>query len=362
MKCFNYQQSASLAEFLKTSWHPDMLILHYTGNIFGIGASAFSLAARDKINSLKKRKDAQGYITLLADAEHLGYHGFQPSSGEKRLIRQYWPGNLTILLYNNNPRWQHLAIAERVAVRVPEDDFLRSYIHRSGYPLLSTSVNISGQTPETSLKAILEKYRDWFDVGLLPPDNLPGSGLPSTIITEKEGVIDCLREGEIACEEIRESYLHPLILFVCTGNICRSPLAEYYFRVSSEQHGLPFRATSAGFLEAGHKISEHSRTLLAEEGINSCSHKSQVIDSIMIRKSYLILTMEERQREMLLRISPQAAGKVSTLSEFCGVDYCRDGSDIEDPYGSTPDFYRQTYEQIKHRIDKLVQILRKEVE
>lgn len=361
MKCFNYQQSASLAEFLKTTWHPDMLILHYTGNMFGIGAAAFSTSARNKINSLKKRKDSKGFITLLSDVDQLVYNGFWTSSGEQRLVRQYWPGNLTLLLHNSKPLWQAMAIEARVAVRVPEDEFLRSYIRRSGHPLLSTSVNISGHTPETELESILEKFGDWFDVALLPQSNLPGSGLPSTIIAEKEGEIDCLREGEIPCEEIRESYLHPLILFVCTGNICRSPLAEYYFRKFAEQLNLPFRTASAGFLEAGHKISEHSRILLTEEGIDSSDHQSKLINSGIIRQSYLILTMEERQREMLLRISPQAAGKVSTLSGFCGADYCRNGSDIEDPYGSGLDFYRQTYEQIKHRIDKLVQILRKEV-
>lgn len=112
------------------------------------------------------------------------------------------------------------------------------------------------------------------------------------------------------------------ILFVCIGNICRSPMAEGLFR-----QALPEKQFYSAGLDAliGHGADPHACDLMRERGIDISTHRARRLDGWMLIESDLILTMDNWQKEMIEARYPVARGKVSRLGEALNCD-------IPDPY------------------------------
>ncbi len=361
MKIYNNITSRKFKRFLETEWNPDLTFLHHTGNMYGIGCSAFSIDALKRIENLKKRTEKKGFIVLIPELSWLERYNINISSQHKRLFQQYWPGNMSAILEDKKNIFKSVSENNKIAFRIPSSSFLREFLNKIDITIISTSINKTGEEPYSDLKKIIKYKKYWFDFGVLPSDNINKISLPSTIIDITGKEILCLREGEIKFENILRAYHNPLILFVCTGNICRSPMAEYLTRKMIKDDQLPFMVKSAGFLDIKAEISVNSNIILKEQGIDAQQHVSTLINKEIISNSWLILTMQEIQKKNILDIEPNAYNKVFTLSEYCGKEFCKPSCDIEDPYGLDIYFYRETFKMIKSRILALVNKLKKEV-
>lgn len=135
------------------------------------------------------------------------------------------------------------------------------------------------------------------------------------------------------------------ILFVCTGNTCRSPMAEAIIKSKK----IPdIEVKSAGVFAAdGSAASVNAEKVLTENEINF-DHKSTQLSVREVEWATIILTMTASHKDAVLSFFPQAAKKTFTLSEFAG-DSIRD---IADPYGGSIDLYRAAFAEIKEAIDK----------
>jgi protein-tyrosine-phosphatase len=110
------------------------------------------------------------------------------------------------------------------------------------------------------------------------------------------------------------------ILFVCTGNTCRSPLAEGLFRQLAQQEGLEVEIRSAGVSAAdGAPISAHSSHILQSRGIDA-QGRSNALTPEWTEWADLILAMTSGHKQAIIRRHPEAAGKVYTLKEFVEDD------------------------------------------
>ena len=335
----------------------DSVFLHYTGNMFGIGCSAFNLKAIKRVSSYKKRDFNKGYIVLLPDITWIKKYSIIMDSDEERIFRQFSPGNLTMILRDGKNLFEHISQNGKIAVRIPEDAFLRNFIKDFGEPIISTSVNTAGESPLTNLKKIKSTYAHWFDYLILPPKIEKKSPIPSTIIEFTPDEIKCIREGSIPMKQIENAYLHPMITFVCTANICRSPMAEYYFKKLIYIKKLPFETMSAGFLNSGNRISENSMLVLKENGIEAENHLSTQLNSAIVTDSQLILTMTQNHKETLIDYFPNSLYKTYTLIEYYNMHYPNDKweiKDIEDPFTMSIEKYRETFKLIKFLLDKIV--------
>jgi protein-tyrosine phosphatase len=141
-----------------------------------------------------------------------------------------------------------------------------------------------------------------------------------------------------------------LILFVCTGNICRSPMAEGLLRHRLAQEGLSkrHRVASAGVWALdGHAASEHSITVMAERDIEISHHIAHTITAGDVAEAELILVMSREHQDVIGSTWPQYSWKVYRISEM--ADKRRD---VRDPYGGPIDEYRSCADTIEQYLDR----------
>ncbi len=134
-----------------------------------------------------------------------------------------------------------------------------------------------------------------------------------------------------------------MILFVCTGNQCRSPMAEYLFRAHfGRQSG--WTSASAGVMAGdGIPASKNAVKALAELGIDLRAHRSRALTRDLVDAAFRVVVMTEFHRLLVTERFPESAGKVFLLKEF---DPSADGEDIDDPVGLSLDVYRHVRDEI----------------
>jgi protein arginine phosphatase len=145
------------------------------------------------------------------------------------------------------------------------------------------------------------------------------------------------------------------ILFVCTGNSCRSIMAEAYLNKLSADHGGAFEVRSAGTLGIeGNAPSKEVITLLAREGIDTSFYISKGLTPEVVAWAELILVMAPEHKLAVLDLDPGAESKVRYLGEFNPE---RGEIIIPDPIGRSLAFYVSSFRVIKQSIEELVKWL-----
>jgi protein-tyrosine-phosphatase len=140
----------------------------------------------------------------------------------------------------------------------------------------------------------------------------------------------------------------PTIVFVCTANICRSPVAEALFADWLRQEAIPgeWRVESAGtWAESGAPAASYSRELLEQDGLDLAAHRARRIERELVESADLILCMTRSQREALRAEFPERARHIQLLSEMAGPVY-----DIADPYGGPREGYVRMVSELRHLI------------
>ena len=141
-----------------------------------------------------------------------------------------------------------------------------------------------------------------------------------------------------------------VIMCVCTGNLCRSPMAEGVLRQRLAEEGLEERysVVSAGVWAAdGRPATENAVAVMAERGTDISDHIAHTINAADVAEADLILVMSREHAEMLRITWPQYEWKVFRLSEMSGKR-----KDIRDPYGGSIEEYRSTADIIARYIDE----------
>ena len=153
----------------------------------------------------------------------------------------------------------------------------------------------------------------------------------------------------------------PSILFVCSANQCRSPMAEVLFEAFLVEKGEreQWRVESAGvWAYDGARATMNAQEVMVERGLSLSQHLSQLASSSLLEQFDLTLVMEQRHKTVLQEQNPQLADRIYLLREIAGQE-----GDFEDPVGGSLDLYRtaadeldkiinDSYERITAVIDK----------
>jgi len=144
------------------------------------------------------------------------------------------------------------------------------------------------------------------------------------------------------------------VLFVCTGNTCRSVMAQELLKKMLKEKGIEnVKVSSAGIAALpSYGISGILEKVLKEEDIEPSCHRPTPIDSEVLRDADLILVMEKRHKEAILEIAPEVKNKAFLLKEFAGE---KENLDIPDPIGQPEEVYRKRLEEIKGYLLKIVE-------
>lgn len=339
------------------------IVAFSTDTVYGLGVNLLCPDAVSKVFELKKRPKTIPLPVMIAQPEQMEEFTKQIGPPVRKLVQTFWPGPLTIVM----PCDSGVLAGQRVGFRVPDDPVALKIIECSSFPIACPSGSISGRGGPKTAQEILSDFDGRVDLVLdAGPCRI---GKEATVVEMDGAAARILRHGYI-CQELIDTCLNrPLIdkqkvrsvLFVCTGNSCRSVIAEGLFNKLIQEKGNPsVRALSAGTIAfPGVRPSENAILVMKEEDVDISNHLSQSLTRELIDVADLVIALTRAHKRFILEIAGNPAAdsnKVHLLMDFASRwDFF--GVDVEDPIGQPVWAYRNCLNMMKDPIQRLVEML-----
>jgi L-threonylcarbamoyladenylate synthase len=353
------------------------LVVFPTETVYGIACKADekSLARLDKV---KQRDSDKRYSLHLGDKNKISQYVPHLWPTAKKLIQKTMPGAITIVFELDkadiakveqqiDPEAVNLLYYDNtIGIRCPDEATASALLNLCDFPVVAPSANISGHKPATDGSQAIEQLDGLVDIIL----DAGGCKLkkPSTVVKISPFGWEILREGAISKEKIsRLSTVN--ILFVCTGNTCRSPMAEGFAKkaIAEKLNHAPscsipqkefrrcgvdrladfgYKIASAGVAAAdGFAASSESIRFCASKAINIAEHRSRRLTSGMIDEADYIFAMSPGHLDGIIEMNPAAADKCQLLEA---------GENIDDPIGGSLEIYTACGSKIERAVNKRI--------
>ena len=308
-----------------------------TDTIYGFAVDGSNPDAVKRLAEIKAR-DEKPFTVFLARGELDKYVRIV----KRKIIEYFVPGPLTVIL-KKRPEIHLAFIIEKIGIRIPRVNFIVKLLNLYSKPLAVTSANLAGQKAIDTADEIAGQFAD---ISLV----INGGKLisrPSTVVDLTTTPLTVKRKGVIPILEIEKVYgrnvemetpLRFNVLFVCSGNSCRSPMAQGILKTLVSEAYCEVK--SAGTLSMGSlPASQYAQDVVEEYGGSITQHLSQTVTKELIDWADVIFVMSYTHYNYILDISPAAAVKTFFLKEYKRkVKY----NEVSDPVGKDYDAYKQT--------------------
>jgi len=330
-----------------------------TETVYGLAASALHPGAVERLSAFKNRSPEKPFsLAVRGFEESLDYVPNMSQLG-RRFAQRCWPGPVTLVMDGNHkdsvlnrlsPDVRNAVVSNgTVGLRVPAHEVTLQILRLCAGPLILTSANTEGAPPATDGGSIADDLGAGVDIVL--DDGPTHFSAPSSVVKVDGEDFDLLREG-VVNKTAMQRVSGFCALVVCTGNTCRSPMAEGILRqllserLNCDPDEIDQRGAtvmSAGISAGpGGAAASQAIQVMSESGIDLRAHSSQSVTPQIINFSDVILTMTNGHRAAIVNRWPQLEKKTFTVR--------RDNGDIGDPIGGPVELYRECAEQIRENL------------
>ncbi len=178
------------------------IIAYPTDTLYGLGVDANDPDAMKNLKDLKKRTGEKSISIMLSGKEMLYKIFTDLSNGEKNLIDEFLPGELTIVL--KRPAHSEFISGDTVGIRIPRNEFCNELVWHYGQPITTTSVNLAGGNPARNADGVMNYFSGKIHL-LVDGGESPSSG-GSTVVQADGDNIKILRQGKIEADDIFDKF------------------------------------------------------------------------------------------------------------------------------------------------------------
>ena len=339
------------------------LVILPTETTYLLACSALHPIAVEKLLQIYQQRLVSDPTLLLRAAAELRDYEPKPSPVMERVSSRVWPGPLVlqISLEHSDSLMRQFPVSLREMItskdhearfRVAAHPAVTEVLRLCPGPLLTGEIRqgesgwaLDGKTAASTVGRF---------AGLIVDDGPTHFQMPATVLAVANNHCRLLREGAMKREEIHE-ITRLIILLVCTGNTCRSPMAEVLLQQKLEDRFRNFFvenqpaaiAISAGTNAShGGSASVEAIQAMKARGLDLSSHCSKPINGDLLNAADIVLTMTQNHRQALLGKWPQFGRKVYPLSSS--------GRDVADPFGGSQQVYLAAAAEIEHFLEELM--------
>ena len=203
-KLINIDENPDLALMRATElFHSGKIFIYPTDTIYGLGGNPFDDGVVKKIADIKGRDEKKQFIWLLSDFENVMNYTEIIFENHLEFLQKIWPAPVTVIL-NLNERAIEITNQETAAIRIPQNDFCLKFLKEISRPLISTSVNRSGNDPANQIEQIISDFSQ--DVDAIIFNSQPSKKISSTIIDLTSSQPRLIREGSIKFVELLQKF------------------------------------------------------------------------------------------------------------------------------------------------------------